>query len=174
MFIHTTDKRAIDVEADAIIMTAAPDGRWRTTTDYLIGTVAGNQYHQQLDLALHHAAYPRTQVVCTLELEEHCGKFKDVIFVIDDLDKSLGEILDLGLTTADSLGYTSVVLPPLLRQTTSHHISGSTKQKIRETAFALRRRATSTRLASVTIATDGQLELLVHFKNALTSPISLN
>ena len=167
MLINVIDEHLTNVEAEVIITTAAPDKLWLTLADIQIGGVAKDQYHQQLHLVMDQAPYPETRVVRARQSEEHGGKFKDVIFVIDDLDEPLEQLLCLGLTTASDLGYKSVALPPLLRQTTSHRISGRTDQKIQATVVALRKHAMCTQLESVTIATGEQLELAVHFETAL-------
>lgn len=96
-------------EADALIAAVNSKGRWTGGIDRAIQSVAGNMYHQQAAAALplHHCQ----TVVARGSRSQHRGAFDNVVFVIDDLQSPLRQVVRAGLQAADSAGMHTVTIP---------------------------------------------------------------
>jgi len=95
---------------DALITAINSGGLWWGGIDSAIMRCAGDMYHRQ---ASRQQPLIDGQVVVARGTNDHLGKFRDVIFVVDDLKRPLQEIVLAGLNQAEAEGYTSVALPSL-------------------------------------------------------------
>lgn len=96
---------------DTLITAVNSGGIWFGGIDGAIQRVAGNLFHNQVAevLPLKHGA----TIVTKSNGKKHNGKFGNVVFVIDDLQGSLSEVLLNGLTAASKAGFKSVALPTI-------------------------------------------------------------
>lgn len=96
-------------EADALIAAVNSRGKWSGGIDRAIQSVAGNMYHQQAaaSLPLHHCQ----TVVARGSRSQHRGAFDNVVFVIDDLQSPLRQVIRAGLQAADAAGMRTVSIP---------------------------------------------------------------
>lgn len=98
--------------ADAIITLVNSEGLWFGGVDRAIQAVAGNHYHQQLRYMLQKKGLSDGQVVIADgNAYEHQGTFHNVVFVVDDLQQPLNNLVLTGLQAAEKKQYSSVALP---------------------------------------------------------------
>jgi len=95
--------------ADALITAINSDGMWFGGVDWAIKNVAGNMFHSQAAKV----ALENGKVVFARSTHEHDGKFSNVIFVVDDLEWPLSEVILAALAEADKRGMRVVTLPAL-------------------------------------------------------------
>jgi O-acetyl-ADP-ribose deacetylase (regulator of RNase III) len=98
------------MKADALITPVNSGGMWFGALDGVIQRAGGNQFHKQAM-----AAMPLVdgQTVVAQKLVEHKGAFGPVVFVVDDLQKPLRDVVSAGLKAADEAGFKSVSLPAM-------------------------------------------------------------
>lgn len=98
-------------KADALITAINSDGLWFGGIDSVINRTAGNLFHSQAQKAM-----PLTDgqaVVARSNGHAHDGAFTNIVFVVDDLQLSLREIVHNGLKAAFNAGFKSVSLPAI-------------------------------------------------------------
>jgi hypothetical protein len=97
---------------DAIITPINSGGMWYGGIDGAIQRVAGNLYHSQAE-----ARMPlknlQTVVARGIPGDINHGLFRDVVFVIDDLQSPLEEVVYTGLEAANVEGYERILLPTM-------------------------------------------------------------
>lgn len=98
------------VPAQAMITAINSGGMWFGGIDGVIQSNAGNQFHNQAMAAmpLHHL-----NTVVARKQKPHRAMFQDVIFVVDDLQTPLKDVIYRGLEAANDAGYVSVSLPAI-------------------------------------------------------------
>lgn len=79
------------------------------------------------------------QTVVATGNTEHNGAFKNVVFVIDDLEGRLGDIIYNGLKAASDAGYSSVTLPTIRMGVMLGAVEKSVDEAIGEMAEGIRR-----------------------------------
>ena len=97
------------VDVDALITAINSGGMWFGGIDGVINRAAGGLFHSQAQ-----AAMPLTHgqtVIASSDGHAHDGAFTNVVFVVDDLQGPLHEIVRNGLKAASDAGFTSVSLP---------------------------------------------------------------
>lgn len=107
------------IEADALITAINSGGMWFGGIDGVIQRAAGDHFHRQA--AKTYRKDGMTIVARGLEGtigemaegKKNRSKFKNVVFVVDDLRKPLTEIVLSGLKAADEAGYKVVSLPTI-------------------------------------------------------------
>jgi O-acetyl-ADP-ribose deacetylase (regulator of RNase III) len=97
------------VDADALITAINSAGMWFGGIDGVIQRAAGNMFHGQ---ATGRDLVDGTAFAVTAT-GPHDGKFQNVVFVVDDLQQPLHDIVMAGLKAADEAGYKSVTLPTI-------------------------------------------------------------
>ena len=98
------------VPADALITAVNSGGAWFGGIDSVISNKAGDGFHEQVAKALplrHGQTVNATRVILSR------AAFKNVVFVIDDLEGPLSDIIYNGLVAASNAGYESVSLPTI-------------------------------------------------------------
>ena len=98
------------VHADVLITAVNSAGMWFGGIDGAIQNVAGNYFHKQIPLG---SIQDLDVVVAKGDHFNHNGKFKHVIFVVDDLKSKLRDIIATGLEFADINEFTSVSIPAI-------------------------------------------------------------
>lgn len=85
-------------------------GLWFGGIDGVIQKQAGMQFHQQAAdaMPLHHL-----NTVVARKRKPHRGMFQDVVFVVDDLQTPLHDVIYRALEAANDAGYKSVSLPAI-------------------------------------------------------------
>lgn len=99
------------VKADALITAINSGGMWFGGVDGVINHVAGNLFHQQAAKAMPLA--DGQTVVARSNGHAHDGAFTNVVFVVDDLKRSIVEVVFAGLEAADKAGFATVTLPTI-------------------------------------------------------------
>lgn len=141
----------ISVVADGLITAVNSRGLWAGATQDEGGTIryhwltenpqsvdgaiqcaAGGQYHMQAQILI---GAPEGTTVVTRRQVPHKGAFDDVVFVVDDQQIPLYDLLMSALTAADDAGLRSVSVPALRTGVMSSK-GGSWSQKINELARA--------------------------------------
>jgi O-acetyl-ADP-ribose deacetylase (regulator of RNase III) len=111
MKLHVMSGDITQVEVDAIVTLINPDGMWWGGVDSAIYRVAGQKYHDIVRIEMNHGALQDGQVVNAYGNRNHYGKFADVIFVVDALQKPLHQLVYGALESAEQHGYTSIAFP---------------------------------------------------------------
>lgn len=97
------------VKSDAIITAINSGGAWFGGIDRVINNVAGNQFHKQAAAKM---PLKDGQVIVANNVS-HRGEFSNVVFVVDELNLPLHEIIYKGLKAASDSGFKSVSLPTI-------------------------------------------------------------
>ena len=98
------------IEADALITAINSGGLWFGGIDGVIQRCAGNHFHRQ---AAAHTLIEGMSVVARGDSSRLGGRFNNVIFVVDDLQRPLKDIVSAGLQAADAAGMRTVTLPTI-------------------------------------------------------------
>jgi len=109
--VNVVDGDIAATSAHALIAAINPGGMWFGGIDGVISRAAGDQFHGQAAAALR--ADPDVKVVVCKRLSWHYGQFVDVVFVIDDLDEPLYDVIHRGLAAANEVGYRLVSIPAI-------------------------------------------------------------
>ncbi len=98
--------------ADVLITAINSGGDWDGYIDDAIKLARGDFFHNKAEQAM-----PlRDGQTVVARSSSNYGKrnsYRDVLFVVDDLQRSLGEIIYIGLKAASDAGYKSVSLPTI-------------------------------------------------------------
>ena len=108
--IYAVEGDITQIPADALMTAINSGGLWFGGIDGAIQRVAGNMYHNQASQA---APLNNLQTVVARGSGKHKGKFRDVVFVIDDLKSPLDKVVYAGLEAASNEGYTSLLVPTI-------------------------------------------------------------
>lgn len=98
------------VKADALITAINSGGMWAGGIDGVIGRNAGTLFHSQ---AAEKLPLTQGQTVNAKGGPSNRASFSNVVFVIDDLQGPLSDVIFNGLMAADEAGYKSVTLPAI-------------------------------------------------------------
>jgi O-acetyl-ADP-ribose deacetylase (regulator of RNase III) len=108
--VTVVDGDITQIKADALITAINSDGLWWGGIDGAIQRVSGNMFHQQAA-----AAMPLCdgQVVFAPAKLLHNGRFDNVIFVIDEFQRSVDQIARAALDEAEARSLATVAIPTL-------------------------------------------------------------
>lgn len=98
------------MSADALITVVNASGLWFGGIDKAIRRVAGNMFHSQI---AQYAPLNDGIGIYAPATTTHCGAFKDVIFVIDELKQPLADVVLVGLELAVDNELKSVTIPAI-------------------------------------------------------------
>jgi len=98
------------IDADGIITAINSSGMWFGGIDGAIQSVAGDRYHRQ---AAREKLSDLVTVVAKSEKRFHEGEFDHVVFVVDDLESPLDQVIMKGLEAADLAGMRKVLIPAI-------------------------------------------------------------
>lgn len=124
------------VKADALITAINSGGVWFGGIDGVIGRVAGNLFHSQ---AGNKMPLRDGQTVVAYGNINNRGAFANVVFVVDDLERPLHEIVYDGLKAASVAGFTTVTLPTVRMGVMLGVVEKSTEQAVQEMAKGVKR-----------------------------------
>lgn len=96
------------IPSHAIITAINSDGAWYGGIDGVLKRAAGNHFHDQAD-----ALMPLSDGQTIVASGNGTSQFQNVIFVVDDLQQPLGNIVFNGLLAASNAGFASVTLPAI-------------------------------------------------------------
>ena len=98
------------IKADALITAINPGGMWWGGIDDAIRRVSGNMFHKQASeqMPLHDG-----QVVFAPATLLHNGRFDSVIFVIDELQRGVDQLVRAALDEAEARSLATVSIPTL-------------------------------------------------------------
>ncbi len=133
--VNVIDGDIAVVPAQAIITAINSEGMWYGGIDRVITRAAGSQFHEQAAEALR--ADPAVKAVVCKQLGWHHGRFAEVVFVIDDLDEPLYEVVRRGLVEASQAGYERVSMPAI-RFGVMRSLGGTEAEKIDGIARAIK------------------------------------
>lgn len=173
MKINVVDGDITRIPADALITAINSGGMWFGGVDRAIMRVAGDQYHAQLSRRLEEArnedpAHVSSSAFYVLKAVDHDCRFDDVIFVIDDLDRPIDELVYQGLELALDNACQRVLLPAI-RLGVMKDVAGTPEEKVAGVASALKFwERSALEEASVVIYND--LTLSNQFREALSIP----
>jgi O-acetyl-ADP-ribose deacetylase (regulator of RNase III) len=94
------------VKAQALFAPINSGGMWFGAIDGVIQRNAGGQFHNQVRLPKKHG-----DVIVARKQTAHRGDFEDVIFIIDDLEGPVSDLVYNILKAASDAGYTNGSLP---------------------------------------------------------------
>lgn len=97
--------------ADALITAINSGGMWFGGIDGVIKRAAGGLFHSHAQSAM--PLSDGSTVVARSNGHAHDGAFKNVVFVVDDLQRSLAEVVYDGLRAASDAGFKTVSLPTI-------------------------------------------------------------
>lgn len=99
------------VPADALITAINSGGMWFGGIDGVIMRAAGELFHSQAERQM--PLKDGQAVVATSNGHAHRGAFTNVVFVVDDLQRKLREIVYNGLKAASEAGFKTVTIPAI-------------------------------------------------------------
>lgn len=149
MDIKVLEGDIAQVESDAIITAINSFREWNGGIDKAIRRVAGMHFHDQITATM----VLRQNDTMLATGEPHRGKFRHVVFVVDDLQDHLSEVVLSGLLTAASIGFTSVTLPTIRMGLMIGKVEKSVEDAINQMCFAVEkfvRENPDTTLTSIT------------------------
>lgn len=97
--------------ADGLMTLINSSGLWFGGVDEAIQGVAGNQFHQLATRQMPHTVQQGAVIFADGSRIQHRGAFRHVVFVIDDLQLPLKDLVKAGLETVYARGLSSVSLP---------------------------------------------------------------
>ncbi len=98
-------------KVDALITAINSGGMWFGGIDGVINRAAGNLFHSQASKAM--PLSDGQVVVARSNGRAFDGAFTNVVFVVDDLQRSLAEVVYDGLKGASNAGFKSVSIPTI-------------------------------------------------------------
>lgn len=136
MEVRVLEGDIASIEADALITAINSGGMWFGGIDRVIADVAGDMFHSQaaqrfIDLV--DGATIVASATCP-----HSGRFDNVVFVVDDLQRPLHDIVMAGLRAADKAGFKSVTLPTIRMGVMLGAVENSTEEAVREMALGVK------------------------------------
>ena len=109
MKISVTSGDISRTPSDALITAINSGGAWFGGIDGVIMRAAGPMFHDQASRAM-----PLEDGKAVIAKGgQHDGSFRNVVFVVDDLQRPLREIVLAGLLGAESAGFATVTLPTI-------------------------------------------------------------
>lgn len=156
--------------ADALITAINSGGMWFGGIDGVIQRNAGNLFHAQAGSAM---PLKHGQTVVAKGNDTAKTAFKNVVFVVDDLEGPLRDIVFNGLVTADAQGFKSVSIPTIRMGVMLGAVEKSLDEAISEIGEGVRRflaRNASPSLKQITFVVYNDVQT----EEALKSKLSFN
>ena len=120
------------VNVDALITAINSGGLWFGGIDGVINRAARNLFHSQATAAM--PLHDGQTIVALKQGRAHGGAFVNVVFVVDDLQRPLHEIVYNGLKAASDAGFKSVSLPTIRMGVMLGVVEKSTEEAVEEMA----------------------------------------
>lgn len=147
------------VESDALVTAVNSEGAWYGGIDGVIQRAAGSWFHLQAkdvmtgDPSFSSLHKQGKTILARGSSERNRGRFRNVVFVIDDLEGPLSQVVQNGLKTASDAGFTSVSLPTIRMGVMLGAVEKSVEEAVgqmREGVVAFMRDNPNTKLSSIT------------------------
>ena len=135
LVVHVSQGDIARYKADALVTAINSDGQWYGGIDGVIQRAAGSMFHAQAQAAL---PLRHAETVVAKGTGRHTGRFRDVVFVIDDLKGPLSEVIVAALVAADAAGYAKVTLPAIRTGVMLGAVEKDAKAAAQEMAKGLR------------------------------------
>lgn len=123
------------VPADALITAINSGGRWFGEIDGVIMRTAGELFHSQAERQM--PLKDGQTVVATNNGHAHDGAFTNVVFVVDDLQRKLREIVYSGLNAASEAGFKTVTIPAIRKGVMLGQVESSSHETVTEIAIGI-------------------------------------
>jgi O-acetyl-ADP-ribose deacetylase len=138
--IDTPDYQIVEgdmtqLPVDAIMTVINSGGMWFGGIDGAIQRVAGNQYHSQ---AASRMPLRNLDVVVAKGRGSHRGQFKDVIFVVDDLQSPVNDVIYKGLEAANDEGYETLAIPAVRMGVMAGAVEKTPKETVSKIALGMK------------------------------------
>ena len=101
------------IQADAVVSFISSPGTCSSVADRAIRRVSGWQYYETLDNIRGSVKLFDGQVEIVKRRVTHTGGFRDVVFVVDNIKRPLGKIVQITLEAVQAAGYSKVSLPAM-------------------------------------------------------------
>jgi O-acetyl-ADP-ribose deacetylase (regulator of RNase III) len=123
------------IQSDALVTAINSGGMWYGGIDGVIQRAADNLFHNQA-----RAKMPLRdgQTIVAKGGPGNRGQFKDVVFVVDDLQQPLRQIVFKALTAAEGAGYTVVTVPAIRMGVMLGVVEKSIKEAVIEIAMGIK------------------------------------
>lgn len=125
------------VAADVLITAINSGGMWFGGIDGVINRTAGNVFHSQASEAM--PLSDGQTVVAKGEARVSRGEFKNVVFVVDDLQRPLREIVYNGLRAASDAGFAKISVPMIRMGVMLGAVEKSAEEAVSEMVSGVRR-----------------------------------
>jgi len=122
------------ISVDGLITAINSGGMWAGGIDGVIGRVAGGQFHVQ---ARELMPLRDGQTIVATGGTLNRGRFRNVVFVVDDLLQKLSEIIYKGLCAASDAGFKSVSLPTIRMGVMLGVVEKTTNEAVGEMALGV-------------------------------------
>jgi len=109
--IYVSQGDITQIPADVIITAINSGGMWFGGIDGAIQRVAENHYHNQAKEAM--PLSDLQTITAKGDRENHNGRFDNVIFVVDDLQSPLDNVIYTGLERASLETYQKILIPTI-------------------------------------------------------------
>jgi O-acetyl-ADP-ribose deacetylase (regulator of RNase III) len=120
------------VPAQAMIAPINAGGMWFGAIDGVIQRNAGGQFHNQVCLPKQHL-----DTIVARKKTPHRAMFQDVLFVIDELQGPLHEVIYAALEAAGKAGYATVSLPAIRTGVMLGVVEKDARQAVAELLFGI-------------------------------------
>lgn len=101
------------VDCNAIVTLVNSEGAWYGGVDRAIYHAAGDYYHNQVRSALDAVGLKHGNVIVAHGNKGPRNHFDHVIFVVDDIEGPVGDLLTLALEKAKERGFKKICIPAL-------------------------------------------------------------
>lgn len=125
------------VDSDALVTAINSVGMWFGGIDGVISRVAGSLFHAQAGGAM--PLKDGQTVIARSNGHDHDGAFKNVVFVVDDLQQPLRQVIYNGLKTASEAGFAKVSLPTIRMGVMLGEVEKSLDEAVSEMATGIRK-----------------------------------
>lgn len=136
MEVRVLEGDIASIEADALITAINSGGLWFGGIDRVIANVAGDMFHSQA--AQRYIDLVDGMALVATATGPHRGRFDNVVFVVDDLQRPLHDIVMTGLKAADEAGFKSVTLPTIRMGVMLGAVENSPEEAVREMALGIK------------------------------------
>ena len=109
---YVTEGDITQIPADALITAINSGGMWFGGIDRAIQRVAGDLFHSQADAAMPLRTLQTVMTRGGARPDRKIG-FRDVVFVVDDLESPLNDVIYTGLEAASNENYKHILVPTI-------------------------------------------------------------
>lgn len=139
------------VPADALITAINSGGMWFGGIDRVITNNAGDMFHTQAGAKL---PLSQNDTVVAMQTGQHQGQFKHVVFVVDDLQTPLREVVKSALDAASKAGFKNVSIPTIRMGVMLGQVEKTPEEAVQEMAEGVKlHQASNSNIENITFVT---------------------